>query len=209
MSGDSAPLNFVATLPPEEAARADCYGLLARLFYAPPDAELLAAIAGGNEIVTEQRAGEGEASLALSWRDLMLAAAAADAPAVTEEYETLFVGVGKALVSPYAGAYLMKSAAESPLVEIRDFLAARGLARRSSVNEPEDHIAALCEVMRHLVAEQQAPIAEQSKFFMRFLWPSAIPLCDAIGRAEQARLYKQIATFTRSFLAIEFDAFRM
>lgn len=209
MSGDAAPLQFAATLPPEETARANFYGLLARLFYAPPDAELLAALAGAEEIVTEAQAGESAASLALAWRDLMLAAAAADAEAVTEEYETLFVGVGKAPVSLYAGAYLMKSAVDSPLVDIRDYLAAHGLARRSAVGEPEDHIAALCEVMRYLVAEQQATVAEQSKFFMRFLWPSATPLCDAISRAELARLYKPIAMFALNFLQVEFEAFKM
>jgi len=209
VSGDAAPLQFAATLPPEEAARANFYGLLARLFYAPPDAELLAALAGADEIVAEAQAGEGAASLALTWRDLMLAAAATDAETASEEYENLFVGVGKSPVSLYAGAYLMKSAVDSPLVDIRDDLAAHGLARRSSVNEPEDHIAALCEVMRHLVAEQQAPVGEQTKFFMRFLWPSAIPLCDAIDRSERARLYKQIAMFARSFLQVEFEAFKM
>ncbi len=209
MTADAAPLQFVPTLPPEEAARADLYGLLARLFYAPPDAELLAALAGAEEIVAEAQAGEGAVSLALAWRDLMLAAAAADAEVASEEYEALFIGVGKAPVSLYAGAYLIKTAVDSPLVDIRDYLAARGLARRSSVNEPEDHIAALCEVMRYLVAEQHAPIGEQSKFFMRFLWPSAIPFCEAVGHAEQARLYKQIAIFARSFLQVEFEAFKM
>ena len=38
-------LNFAPTLPPEEAARADLYGLLARLFATGPDALVLAAIA--------------------------------------------------------------------------------------------------------------------------------------------------------------------
>ena len=206
MSSDAAPLRFVPTLPPEEAARAHFYGLLARLFYAPPDAALLAALAAADEIVAEQESAQ---PLGLAWRDLMRAAAATDAEAATEEYETLFIGTGKAQVSLYAGAYLIKTAVDSPLVEIRDILAAHGLARRSSVHEPEDHIAALCELMRHLVAEQQAPLTEQSSFFMRFLWPSAIPLCDAIGRAEQAQLYKPIAMFARSFLDLEHDAFKM
>ena len=37
----STPMQFVPTLPAEEVARANFYGLLARLFYAPPDAALL------------------------------------------------------------------------------------------------------------------------------------------------------------------------
>jgi TorA maturation chaperone TorD len=206
MSGEAAPLQFAPTLPAEEAARANFYGLLARLFYAPPDAELLAAIAGADEIVAEQ---EGGRAFALAWRDLKLAAAQADAAAVADEYDTLFVGTGRAPVSLYAGAYLAKSEVDNPLVHVRGYLAARGLARRDSVHEPEDHIAALCDVMRHLIAQEQAPLEEQSDFFMRFLWPSMGPLCDAIGRAEQAHLYKQIAVFARGLLEVEHDAFKI
>ncbi|MGA8049090.1 MAG: molecular chaperone TorD family protein [Burkholderiales bacterium] len=205
MSGEPAPLQFAPTLPPEEAARADFYGLLARLFYAPPEAQLLASIAAADEIVVEQ---DGARAFARAWRELRTAAAA-DADAAREEYESLFVGTGKAPVSLYAGAYLIETAVHHPLVELRDYLAAHGLARRPSVHEPEDHIAALFEVMRHLVAEQHAPIAEQDAFFMRFLWPCAIPLCESIELSVQAHLYKQIAMFARSFLEIEFEAFRI
>ncbi len=206
MSGEAAPLEFVPKLPEEEAARANFYGLLARLFYAPPDAQLLAAIAAAKEVVAEQESGR---AFALAWRDLMLAAAKADPSAVADEYDALFVGTGKAPVSLYAGAYLAKSGVDNPLVALRVYLAARGLARRDSVHEPEDHVAAMCEVMRHLIAQEQAPLAEQRSFFARFLWPSFGPLCDAIGRAEQARLYKQIVMFTCSFLQVEHDAFEM
>jgi len=205
-NGEAAPLQFAQALPAEETARANFYGLLARLFCAPPDASLLAAIAGAEEIAAEQQAGR---ALALAWRDLRIAAARADAVAVADEYEGLFVGTGRAAVSLYAGAYLAKSAVDNPLVQVRGYLAARGLARRGSVHEPEDHIAALCEVMRHLIAQDRASIDEQSAFFMRYLWPSFGPLCDAIGRAAQAGLYKQIAIFARSLLEVEHEAFKM
>jgi len=59
----------------EDRARADFYALISRLFYAGPDAQLLAAIAGADEI-----AGEAEnAPLALAWKSLIAAAAAMDA----------------------------------------------------------------------------------------------------------------------------------
>jgi TorA maturation chaperone TorD len=206
MSGEAAPLQFAPTLPAEEAARANLYGLLARLFYAPPDAELLAAIAGADEIVAEQ---EGGRAFALAWRDLKLAAAQADAAAVADEYDTLFVGTGRAPVSLYAGAYLAKSEVDNPLVEIRGFLAAHGFARRQSVHEPEDHVALLCEVMRHLIAQEQAVLADQQSFFARFLQPCVEPLCKAIERSERAHVYKQIAMYMRRFLDIEAEAFRM
>ena len=40
---EAAPLQFVPRLPEPEAARANFYALLARLFYAPPDAGLRCA----------------------------------------------------------------------------------------------------------------------------------------------------------------------
>lgn len=206
MSGGAAPLKFVPTLPAEEAARANFYGLLARLFYGPPDASLLAAVSAAEDIAAEQESGR---ALARAWRDLVLAAAKADAASAANEYETLFAGTGRAPVSLYAGAYLARTAVDNPLVDMRAYLAARGLSRNRSVHEPEDHVAAVCEVMRHLIAQEQAPLEEQSSFFMRFLWPSLGPLCDAIGRAEQADLYKRIAMFARCFLELEHDAFKM
>lgn len=195
-----------ASLAPEEAARADFYALIARLFYAPPDAELLAAIAAGDEIVAEQPSAQ---AFALAWHGLRLAAAEADAAQVADEYQTLFVGTGKAPVSPYASAYLSESAVDNPLIAIRAYLASHGLTRKERVGEPEDHVAALCETMRHLIASQHAALEEQGSFFMRFLCPGVSAFCDAIARTEQARLYKKIAIFARAFLEIESEAFRM
>lgn len=208
MSADAAPLEFSPTLPPEEAARADFYALLARLYYDAPDAALLAALAGAEEIVAEESSGEG-AGFALAWRDLTLAAAAAEPAAVQEEYQALFVGVGKAQITPYAGAYLATSAVDAPLVDLRDYLARRGIARRTSVNEPEDHIAALCELMRFLIAEQHAQLEDQQSIFDRFLRPAADKLCDAVVSCEQADFYRAVARFTKQFLEVEYAAFRM
>ena len=205
MSVDAGPLQFVPTLPPEEAARANFYALIARLFYAPPDPALLETLAAADEIVAE----DGAASLALAWRDLSLAAAAADAAAADGEYQALFVGTGRAPVSLYAGAYLSKIAPDAPLVGLRDYLTMRYISRRTSVFEPEDHFAVMCELMRFLIAEQHAPLAEQASVFNRYLWPSTGPLCDAIASAERADFYRCVARFARAFLEVEHAAFDM
>jgi len=209
VSRDAAPTQRSPSLPPEEAARADFYALLARLFYAAPDTALLAALAGAEEIVSEGVGDADGAGLALAWRDLTLAAAAADPEAVEEEYQNLFVGVGKAQVSAYASAYLAKSLADAPLVELRDFLAKRQIARRASVHEPEDHFAALCELMRYLIAEQQAPLEEQMAVFDQYLHPTAGPLCDAICKVGEAKFYRAVARFAKSFFDVEYAVFRM
>jgi TorA maturation chaperone TorD len=208
MSGDAAPLRSSSTPPPEEAARADFYALLARLYYDAPDAALLAALAGADEIVAEASSGEG-AGFALAWRDLTLAAAAADPAAVQDEFMALFVGVGKAAVTPYAGAYLATNTVDAPLVELRDYLARRGIVRQGSVNEPEDHIAALCELMRLLIAQQQASLEDQKRVFDRFLRPAANALCDAVIKYERAGFYRAVARFTKEFLEVEHAAFNM
>nr|MDQ3028322.1 molecular chaperone [Pseudomonadota bacterium] len=46
----AAPVAVHRSLPPEEAARADFYALLARLFHAPPDAALLASLGAAGPI---------------------------------------------------------------------------------------------------------------------------------------------------------------
>lgn len=206
MSGEKEEvqrLNFVSTLPPEDVARANFYGLLARLFYAPPDAQLLETLAGAGDIEA-QDGGIGGA-----WQGLCRAAARADPDAVRDEYDTVFVGTGKAPVTLYACAYSIRYASEAPLAELRGALAALGLARRDAASEPEDHIAALCDTMRHLVAVQKRDLAVQSAFFKRWIAPSAGPLCDAIEAAPTISFYRPVGRFAKAFFDIEQSAFEM
>jgi TorA maturation chaperone TorD len=202
MSG-AQPLDFVSTLPPEEVARAHFYGLLARLFYAPPDAQLLETLAGASDIEA-QDGGIGEA-----WQRLCRAAGQADPEAVRDEYDTAFVGTGKAPITLYACAYSIRYASEAPLAGLRGELAALGLARREDASEPEDHIAGLCDAMRHLIAVQKRDVAEQAEFFNRWIGPAAGPLCDAIEAAAAVSFYKAVARFAKAFFDIEQSAFEM
>lgn len=190
-------------LAAEEQARANIYALLARVFYAPPDRELLETLAAADEIAAEG----GNQAFAMAWRDLRREAAATDPEAVREEYESVFVGTGKAVVTLYTGAYTVKTALDNPLVEIRDFLLARGLARKQDAHEPEDHVAALCEVMRHLVTQGSAAV--QREFFEKFLWPASDPLCDAIIHCGNVSFYRHVAQLAKSFAALEHNAFEM
>ena len=190
------PVQFVA---PEELARANFYGLLARLFYAPPDAALLKGIAG------ESLSGE----LGAAWAGLAQAAASANPEAVRDEYDTVLVGTGKSPVTLYTTAYTIRHSSEVPLVELRGQLARMGLGRRSGAGEPEDHIAALCDTMRYLVAEQKESLEQQKRFFTRWIGPTIEPLCSAIEQNEKTGFYKHVARFARSFLLLEQSAFEM
>ncbi len=201
---EPTPMRFLATPAPEEVARANFYGLLARLFYAPPDAELLGALAGAGPLEAE-----GEAGIAEAWMRLAEAAAIADLQAVREEYETAFIGTGKAPITLYSSAYTIRFSNEVPLVKLRGELAALGLSRRSEVHEPEDHVAALFDVMRHLIGEQKRELTEQKAFFERWIWPTVEPLCSAIEQSDKTVFYKRVAGFMREFCTLEHSAFEM
>ncbi len=155
MSPDGTAPFFVESLAPEEQARAEFYTLLARLFYAPPDAALLETLASASDIEAEDDA------IASAWRALREAALQADPEALRDEYDTVFVGTGKSPVTLYAGAYSIRYASEAPLAALRADLARLGLERREGVHEPEDHIATLCDTMRHLITVQARDLDEQ------------------------------------------------
>jgi TorA maturation chaperone TorD len=190
-------------MTPEDQARANFYALLSRLFYAPPDGGLLAALGSAEELEAEDKA------LAGSWRELCLAAARADAGALREEFETTFIGTGKAPITLYTSAYSIRSANEAPLAALRDELATLGIARRSEAGEYEDHIAALCDVMRHLIAQQQAELSIQKRFFERWIGPTFGPLCAAIDGRGLGAFYQSAAALAKSFFSLERSSFEM
>jgi TorA maturation chaperone TorD len=202
---EASPVRFVPTLPPEEVARANFYGLLARLFYAPPDATLLQALGNTDEVEAE---GEGD-DFARAWQALSAAARQADAEAVREEYDRTFVGTGRAPVTPYTCAYTIKLSNEVPLARLRAELAGLGLGRKEGVHEPEDHIAALCDVMRHLIAEQKRDLEDQRAFFETWIWPAVQPLCNAIEKSETTDFYKRVSAVLYALCTIEHTAFEM
>jgi TorA maturation chaperone TorD len=167
----TAPLKFETPDNGEETARADLYGLLSTLFYAPPSQALLDTIGSAN--------AQGDGVLEQAWADLVAACKGAGEEAVRDEYEQLFIGVGKPEVMLYGSWYLSGFLMEKPLAALRGDLNLLGLERPETVMESEDHIAALCEVMRYLIASDdiaQANLATQKRFFAAHLQPWVLPL---------------------------------
>jgi TorA maturation chaperone TorD len=192
-----------AGLQPEDEARAAYYGLIARLFYAAPDEGVLAQMLHAN-------AFEGsDAPIARAWRELAAAAKTAFPVVLETEHTELFVGTGKAEVTPYLTHYTIQYTTDTPLVDVRQQLKRWGIARRESASEPEDHISGLCEAMRFAIAVQQRADDEQKEFFDRFLYRGAIAFCDAVSASPKASFYRLVARFTRAFLELEDEAFRM
>ena len=205
MEAVAAPVTIQRPLAAEDAARADFYALLARLFHSAPDDRLLAQLASAPAIPAD-----GDPELSRAWRNLVDASSVMDADAAAEEYEALFVAVGKAPVSIYAGFHAGAMAVDHPRVRLQAELARLGLARREGTTEPEDHFAGLFEMMRVLVAggagRGPAPLAEQKRVFDEHLRPGARKFFDAVQRAEQANYYRRVAAFGAAFLALETES---
>lgn len=193
-------------LTDEDRARAHHYALLGSLFFAAPEAPLLTALVASARVL-----GNGDTPFALAWAELGEIAAGSDAPTVHDEYDTLFYGIGRPVVMLFGSFYLAGFLMEEPLAELRDDLAELGLARRHGVAETEDHIAALAEVMRHLVltGPDEAGLARQRRFFTRHLQPWYARLADALAAAPQARFYARAGALMRAFFDIESEAFAM
>lgn len=191
----------------EEAARGELYGVLAALFYAPPDAALLAALRDAGSA-----ADDSPSALQSAWTELVAAAQALEPPAIAAEYDALFGGVGRPDIYLFGSHYLAGFLNEKPLVNLRGDLARLGLARADAVRETEDHIACLFDAMRHLIAvhpENGTPLADQRLLFERHIAPWAEPLCDAIAGHPAARFYESVAQLMRVFAAIEQQAFEL
>lgn len=191
----------------EETARAELYGLLALLYYAPPRAELLARLR-----VASTEAPAAGAFLEEPWRALVGVARAMTDEAIQDEYKTLFGGIGKPEVYLYGSHFLSGFLNEKPLARLRGELADLGLARDEDMPETEDHLAYLCEVMRYLIAGDDVAVANltrQRTFFAAHLQPWVALLCDDLQRHPRAQFYAALAGLTRAFMGVEAQGFDM
>lgn len=191
----------------EETARAEVYGLLATLYYAPPTDELLSQL---RVAVTEAPAAG--AFLEEPWRELIATARVMSVSDIQDEYNELFGGVGKPDVYLYGSHYLAGFLNEKPLAALRTDLAALGLTRDEQMPETEDHIAYLCEVMRFLIAGDDVEVSnltQQQAFFSVHLQPWVTQLCDTLVDNPKARFYATLAAFTRAFMSVEAQGFDM
>ena len=199
---DSIP---VSSALDEETARAEVYGLLAALFYAPPSPDLLAQL---RVAVTEAPAAGG--FLEEPWRQFVGTVRGLSDAQVAAEYDALFGGVGKPEIYLFGSWYLSGFLNEKPLAALRGDLAELGLSRDESMTETEDHFACVCEVMRYLIAGDDVAIAnltQQQKFFSAHVLTWAPAMCDAIAAHPKARFYAALAGFTAAFVSVETQGF--
>jgi TorA maturation chaperone TorD len=201
----ATPLRFASADGGEELARAELYGLLAQLWIAPPDDALLQQFK-----VAVTQAPESGSLLEAPWQALVAAMRNTSAASAAAEYDALFGGVGKPEVFLYGSYHLSGFLNEKPLALLRDDLERLGLTRDETRGETEDHVAYLFEVMRYLIAGDDAALCnleQQRRFFRAHVQPWVAQLCDAVDAQPRAQVWRAVAEMTRQFMAVETQGF--
>lgn len=187
----------------EDSLRADCYALLAWILRAPPTAQDLARLGS-------LTGDDSEFGTAI--RTLSAAAKRITPEAASEEYHQLFIGLGRGELMPFGSYYLTGFLHDRPLAKLRGDMGRLKIERAEDVREPEDHIAALCEMMCGLISGTfggPADLATQQQFFDAHIGPWAERFFSDLEASASAVLYMPVGTIGKLFMRIEARAFAM
>ncbi len=180
-----------------DALRAGTWALLGRLLASPPSSETLQRLA------QLEPSAEDADPLAIAWAALGRAARAADGEALHREFQDVFIGVGGGEVTPYGSWYLTGTLLDRPLVRLRSDLDELGIARSEANCEPEDHAAAVCEIMALVIEDEAVDHAWQCDVFQRHAESWLARFFEDLGRAPSADFYRAVAAVGQAFVAME------
>ena len=181
----------------EQQYRASAYSILAALLRKVPESEVLEHVASFSKVAVD------EDELLLSMSTLGLAAKSSELSAIDDEYHDLFIGLGRGELVPYGSWYLTGYLMEKPLSLLRDDLKLLGFERDESVVEPEDHVAALCEVMTLLITNESVDNQTQTIFFENHLNEWINRFFDDLSNAKSAVFYRAVGRFGSAFMNLE------
>ena len=202
MLSDSAAVETNAVTD-EDRLRADVYRLLARFLTQPPTQA---------DLAFAKSLEGGETAIGQAVRTFARIAGATEVSEADDEYHALFIGVGRGELLPYASYYLTGFLHEKPLARLRNDMAALGITANPDATEPEDHAAAVLDIMAGLIDGsfgEALTLAKQKEFYDAHVgcW---MPLFfrDLEG-ASSSVLYAALAQIGTQFLDIESAAFEM
>ncbi len=181
----------------EQLYRASAYSILAALLRKVPTTDVLEYVANFSDVAVD------EDELLLSMSTLGLAAKSSELSAIDDEYHDLFIGLGRGELVPYGSWYLTGYLMEKPLSILRDDLKTLGFERDENVVEPEDHVAALCEVMSLLILDEDVTAKTQTIFFEKHMSPWMDRFFNDLSEAESAVFYCGVGRFGSAFLNLE------
>ncbi|ELH7812297.1 TorD/DmsD family molecular chaperone [Vibrio harveyi] len=177
----------------EQTLRTEIYLVLSALFRSAPSEEMI-------EFLTSLEVEPSESAMQKAWVALQQAAKDSNREALEDEYQDLFIGIGRGEVMPFGSWHMTGAMMEKPLAEIRHDLELLGFERDENVKEPEDHIAALCEVMSMLTGEEEDL---QQAVFNKHIAPWFNSFAQQLENAESANFYKPAAQLCEAFLTLE------
>jgi TorA maturation chaperone TorD len=183
--------------------RVNMYRLLARSLASPADPQFLELLSSLKGDDTDLGTGLGE---------LAEIARATDVKSAKEEYQDLFIGVGRGEILPFGSYYLTGFLNEKPLARLRNDMTKLGIERDPAVKEPEDHAGALMDMMAGLIDGSFGKVQPQNvqqDFFKKHIhnWMPHF-FKDLVG-AKHASLLKPVGKIGGLFLEIEESAFAM
>ncbi|QLK47089.1 molecular chaperone [Vibrio owensii] len=177
----------------EQTLRTEIYLVLSALFRSAPSEEMI-------EFLTSLEVEPSESAMQKAWIALQQAAKDSNREALEDEYQDLFIGIGRGEVMPFGSWHMTGAMMEKPLAEIRHDLELLGFERDENVKEPEDHIAALCEVMSMLTGEEEDL---QQAVFNKHIAPWFSSFTQQLENAVSANFYKPAAQLCEAFLTLE------
>ena len=203
MSAEKPARETINQVAEEDVLRAHLYRFLAGYLAHPPSEDELA--------VAASMVGD-ETELGQAIQALGKIANAVTPQQIDVEYHDLFIGVGRGELLPYASYYLTGFLMEKPLSKLRSDMGQLGIVRPDSVKEPEDHIAALMDMMAGIILGAFAgdgDVAAQKIFFDDHLAPWATHFFSDLEGAKSSVFYAALGTIGRVFMGIEKTAFAM
>jgi len=196
----SAPIK---ALNSEDQMRADLYGLLGSILFLPPSSETLNTV--------KNLSGD-ESEIGKAFNTLAKMAQKSTLQDVKDEFDGLFIGMGRGELLPYGSYYLTGFLNEKPLAKLRNSMSDLGIERQEAVKEPEDHIGRLFEMMSGLIVGlygEPAVLATQKQFFANHIEPWASHFFADLESAKLSRFYQPVGTIGRLFVGVEISAFSM
>ena len=193
----------VTAIDAEDQMRADIYNLLGSILFAPPSQQMIDTVGG--------LSGD-ESEMGTAFDGLAKMAGKFTLQEITDEFNDLFIGMGRGELLPYGSYYLTGFLNEKPLAKLRNSMRELGIAREEAVKEPEDHIGRLFEMMSGLITGRYgspAGLEEQREFYSTHIEPWAGHFFGDLESAKSSRFFQPVGTIGRLFVEIETSAFSM
>ena len=188
-----------AGIDEEQQVRGAAWGLVAALLREPPKNDLLKQAAG---LALGEGPLEGDA-LSEAMHALGEAAATADLAQLAEEYNDLFIGLGRGELNPYGSWYMTGFLMEKPLADLREDMARLGFERNPEYSEPEDHIASTLEIYSAMILYDSWGGDQQKDFFERHMQPWIARFFSDLEKAKTAAFFRAVARFATELYKLE------